>query len=369
MLRVLTISSDRNLFKKNSAVRRRAIQYSALSDEYYAIVFSTADLGLKLQKIARNAWIIPTNSKNRWHYVFDALKIGKKMSGIDVASSQDPFESGWVAWKLSKFFKSALQIQIHTDFGSSHFRSNLLNRLRLLIARIVLPKADIIRVVSIRAKKALKKYKIKARVVVLPIFVDINQIRNENPNFDLHKKFKNFNRIILMVSRLQKEKDVGLAIDVFKAVSEAKADVALVIVGDGSERKNLEAKVRNFGLEKKVFFEGWQSDILSYYKTADVYLSTSLYEGYGLSLVEALASGLPVVTTDVGIAGDYVLGNINALVCSPGDSECIERALKRILSDDKLREKLRAGATTISDKFFPRGEYDYLEKYRQAWIK
>ena len=172
-----------------------------------------------------------------------------------------------------------------------------------------------------------------------------------------------------MVSRLQKEKDVGLAIDVFKAVSEAKADVALVIVGDGSERKNLEAKVRNFGLEKKVFFEGWQSDILSYYKTADVYLSTSLYEGYGLSLVEALASGLPVVTTDVGIAGDYVLGNINALVCSPGDSECIERALKRILSDDKLREKLRAGATTISDKFFPRGEYDYLEKYRQAWIK
>jgi len=369
MLRVLTIGSDRKIFEKGSFVRKRAIEYSTLAEEYYAILFTRKDHGVTVEQISDNAWVIPTNSKNRWHYVFDAIKIGKKMSGIDVVSTQDPFESGWVGLKLSKFFSCTLQVQIHTDFLSPHFSSNFLNVVRVFIAGRVLPRADIIRVVSARIKKSLKKYKIKAKVIILPIFVDINQIRSENPEFDLHKKFKRFSKIVLMVSRLEKEKDVGMAVDVFNIVSKKNNDTALVIVGDGGERARLEEKVKNFGLTEKVFFEGWKEDVLSYYKTSDVFLSTSLYEGYGLSLIEALASGLPVVTTDVGVAGDYVLSNINSLVCPPGDAECLAVSLDKILSNDSLRLKLAEGATTISDKFFPKGKYDYLEKYRKTWIK
>ena len=368
-MNILTIGSDRNLFKEGSPVRKRAIEYSTLANRYYAIVFSTADLGLKIERISQNAWIIPTNSKNRWHYIRDAIKIGRKFSGIDVVSSQDPFECGFVGMRLAKFFKCTFQIQIHTDFISSHFKSGFLNRVRVFIAGMVIPRADIIRVVSARIKKSLNRYKIKAKVVILPIFVDVNYIKSKNPDFDLDEKFKGFSKIILVASRLEKEKDVALAIDAFNSVSQKNSEVALIIVGDGSERKKLEEKVRNFKLQEKVFFEGWQEDIFSYYKTADIFLSTSLYEGYGMSLIEALASGVPVVTTDVGVAGDYVLNNINALVCSPGDSDCLGKSLEKIIFDDKLREKLSKGAITITDKFFPKGKYDYLEKYRQTWIK
>ena len=88
--------------------------------------------------------------------------------------------------------------------------------------------------------------------------------------------------------------------------------------------------------------EGWRSDVVSYYKTADVFFQTSLYEGYGLSAVEANVAGCPVVSTDVGVASEL------GAVCPVGDKECLvgklEGAIKKresnkiiSLSGDKSR--------------------------------
>ena len=104
---------------------------------------------------------------------------------------------------------------------------------------------------------------------------------------------------MLVVSRLEAEKNVGLAIRAF--ADQAPKSACLIIVGDGSERTKLERLVQELGFSGRIFFEGGE-DPKKYYKLASMFLSTSLYEGYGMTVIEALASGIPVLSTDVGIA-------------------------------------------------------------------
>jgi len=105
-----------------------------------------------------------------------------------------------------------------------------------------------------------------------------------------------------MASRLTKEKNIGLAIKAMKEVVKVNPGVGLVIVGSGPEEDKLKQKTRESEIEKKVIFEPWTNDLPSYYKTCDLFLLTSWYEGYGMTLVEAKATGCKIISTDVGVA-------------------------------------------------------------------
>ena len=178
------------------------------------------------------------------------------------------------------------------------------NRVRVVIAKFLLPKADCVRVVSKRIADSLKTIVSDSKIHILPIFVDIEKIKNTVISVDLHKKYPQFESIVLMVSRLEREKNIPLAIFAMKDVVKKYPKTGLVIVGDGSERKALESKVKSLKLKDIVIFDGWKSKetIYSYYKTADLFLITSDYEGYGMTIIEALTSGLSVLSTDVGVA-------------------------------------------------------------------
>jgi glycosyltransferase involved in cell wall biosynthesis len=84
--------------------------------------------------------------------------------------------------------------------------------------------------------------------------------------------------------------------------SNAGHDIGLTIVGEGSEHESLIQRAKHAGIESRVEFVGWQHDIGRYLARADVVLVPSRYEGYGLVIVEALAAGVPVIATDVGVA-------------------------------------------------------------------
>ena len=111
-MKVLSIGSDRNIFKEGSAVRARMLEYGRLFEELHIIVFVNRfkinDLGFKVKKvqISKNIWVYPTHSLSRWFYVFDAIRIGKsiieKARNDFVVSGQDPFECGLVALKIKQ---------------------------------------------------------------------------------------------------------------------------------------------------------------------------------------------------------------------------------------------------------------------------
>ncbi len=296
-MKILMFSTDKKIFEPSSAVKSRMLGYASQADELFIIVLGISkdlqtdtDGRLKILGLTRfNAFF--------WQ------SIGK----FDLVTSQDPFENGFIAWRLTRRLKAKLELQIHTDIGSFYFQhESFKNRFRYFLAKLLLPKADKIRVVSQRIKNYLvSNLEIsETKIYVKPIFVDIEKIKKVPITVDLHKKYSQFGQIILMASRLTKEKNIGLAIKAMCEIVKQKPKTGLIIVGSGPEEGRLKLLASSFQLLDNIIFEKWvaQETLVSYYKSCDLFLLTSLYEGYGLTLVEAQASGCKIVSTDVGVA-------------------------------------------------------------------
>ncbi len=259
-----------------------------------------------------------------------------------------------------------LEIQVHTDIESRFFRKeSLKNFLRVSLAHFLLPRAKGVRAVSSRIAGSLSKA-LGRTPLILPVFVDAAFLRASPPKTDLHKKFPQFDFLVLSVSRLSKEKDMGTALRAIGKTAKKYPKTGLLIVGDGPERKKLESLAQQCGAWQNTVFLGWQSDIASHYKSADAYILTSLYEGYGRTIIEAASLGCPLLVSDVGIAGELFTHNENALVCPPQDTECFAQGLLRIRGDESVRRALSVRAEqTINDHAVSRA--DYLKEQARMW--
>jgi glycosyltransferase involved in cell wall biosynthesis len=306
--RLLSLGTDRLLFEKGSAVAQRIAGYGKDWDEMHIIVAA----GRKFQEtsIAPNVWIYPTRSRVKAMYPFGMIRLGRFIiarRGITEITCQDPFLCGMAGVALKKETGLPLELQVHTDIGSPNFPKTLGNRLRKSWALSYLSKADTVRVVSNKIKDYLVgTLGISAeKITVRPIFVDTEAVKAAPVTVDLHKKYAQFDKIALITSRLEPEKDIALAVRSWSKVLEAFPKAGLIIVGSGSQMKRLEKLARRLGIARSVIYEGWISDqptLYSYYKTCDAFLSTSRFEGYGMALVMAKAAGRKIISTDVGVA-------------------------------------------------------------------
>lgn len=375
------ISTDRNIFREGSDTNLRMKEYAALVEELHIVVFAKKSLGLKETDIAPNVRAYPTNSFGRWLYVSDAYFLAKRLFApgennpdISLITAQDPFEAGLAGFLIARMLRRPLHLQVHTDlFAPAFRRGSFLNSLRVMIAKFLFRRRADIRVVSERIKVSIFNemkfpFNRTPRITVLPVFVNTEKFINTPPSFDLHEQYPGFDLLVLVVARLEKEKNVLRAIRLVEEVNKDKANVAvgLVIVGSGSQESMLQKYVARARLDTRVFFCGRQSDMVSYYKTADVLLVTSQYEGYPMMFVEAVASGCPVLTPDIGSAGDIPFLR-DSLICPENDNECLFRNLKTLASERVVRETLiataRAGVKRM--KFLTKEEY--LAAYKRMW--
>lgn len=376
MSKVLSISTDRRIFEEGSAVFSRTLEYAELFEELHVVVFSLAQNKFEKKQIAPNCFINPTNSSNKFSYIFDAISIGRKIikdrnfeQGKSVVTCQDPFETGLVGLIIKLFDKIPLHIQIHTDFLSPFFsETSFLNKLRVWISKIVLPKSDAIRVVSDRIALSLKtkNYKIKTNPVVLPIFTDLDKFKIAKPLPNFKNKYPDLDFVILVVARLSKEKRVDLAIDIFARLLKKYPRIGMIIVGEGPEQSVLVEKVKKLGLSENVIFEGWQDDLSPYYKTANLFLQTSSYEGFGLSLLEAAASGCPVVSSDVGIAPELLNHKGRSFICNVGDEDCFVLAISQLIENPQEATFFSWQIAPEAILPFVKTKKDYLNSYRDS---
>ena len=209
--------------------------------------------------------------------------------------------------------------------------------------------------------------KLSGRVDVLPIFVDVTRIREHVPAIDLHKEYPQFDQIVLVVSRLESEKNVSLALRIFQKVFQKYPKAGLIVVGSGREEKHLKILAQKFGIGESVIFAGEQRDVYSYYKTADVVLLTSNYEGYAMVLIEAAAADCPVVTTDVGIANDLMQNSERQFVCPVGDAECLARGIVSLRESAELRKVAVLKTQAVLERITLRDQEAYLRAYGKLW--
>ena len=373
-MEVISIGSDRELFNDSSPVQKRILAYGLLFDGLHIVVFTKKGYQ---KKVFGNVHIYPTNSISRWLFVFDAYRVVKKITNEQklkpeetVLTSQDPFESGLAGYLAKRKFGFRLQLQIHTDFLNPYFSGeSFLNKIRVRVAYFLIPKADCLRTVSKRVRDSLNKILpgLAERTALLPIFVDCQGLRNAPVKTDLHKKYKDNDFIILMASRFTREKNISLAVSVMPDIVKRYPQALLLIVGEGPEKENLRAEISKLKMKGSVILGGWTDNLASYYKTADLFLITSDYEGYARTAVEALSCGLPVLMTGVGVAGDIVREGDNGIIVPPRDRKNLIRELLGLMANRELYEKMK-----IKLKYEPYASgiswEQYLEHYKKAII-
>ncbi|MDR3547300.1 MAG: glycosyltransferase [Candidatus Pacebacteria bacterium] len=297
----MLIGTDRAIFASDSAVRERIARLgSSYTDGLDSIVLSARKHGIsEPQELAPKVHAYPTNSRSRLLYGWDALRVAKRVSRPDIVSAQDPFETGLAALFISRFWKVPLAVEIHTDFLAPSFtKHSLLNRLRVLIAGYVLRRAAGGYAVSDDLRdRIVARYHLVKPFQVLPIYTDVSRFAPV-----AHTKHSRFETALLWVGRMEEEKNPERALEALVAALRAGFNVGLTFVGDGSLRTALEARAQREHVSEWVEFVGRVTDVAPYYATADLLLVTSEYEGYGMVIVEALAAGVPVLSTNVGIA-------------------------------------------------------------------
>jgi len=280
---------------------------------------------------------------------------------FDLITAQE-IEHSFLAWLLSNKFKIPWQMQIHTDIFSPYYvRHSVSNRARVFLAKFLIPRTNCIRVVSERIRKSNFLKEVRLPISVLPIY---SKVKKEG-GINLREKYPGYDLYILMVARLAHEKNINLALKTMTGViKEIKA--LLVVVGEGPDRKNIELEIGNLKLENSIRLEGWQDNLSGYYSSADLLLITSNYEGYGLSAVEAISCGLPVIMTDVGVAGEIIKNGINGLIVSVGSGYILSVEILKFFKDADLRLKLKEGAKNTK---LPYTSFeDYRDKLVNSWL-
>jgi len=175
------------------------------------------------------------------------------------------------------------------------------------------------------------------------------QIENEKKKYGFFKNSK----IIGYVGRLHKEKGLDILIAVFHQLLKRFDHLYLLLVGDGPEREKLEELVRRLSLEKRVIFLGQKENIPLFLNMIDVFvLPSNVRESFGIVLIEAMACGKVVVGSDLGGIPEIIKNESNGFLFTSGDERELADKLSRILSDEKLREKIIANALKdIKNKF------------------
>ncbi len=156
---------------------------------------------------------------------------------------------------------------------------------------------------------------------------------------------------ILTVGSLKSQKNQALLINAFARIAEP-LNARLIILGEGGLRQKLEAQVRHLGLQDRVSLPGFQTDPYPWFKSADLFVLSSDYEGFGNVLVEALESGLPIVSTRCLSGPDEILANGRYGRLVPvGDEAALAAAMQASLTEEHDRAALirRSQDFLISD--------------------
>jgi glycosyltransferase involved in cell wall biosynthesis len=212
------------------------------------------------------------------------------------------------------------------------------------------------------------------KICVVPNGVDINRFRPDaRARFEVRSELKLHDDcfVWLAVGRFDYAKDYSNLLHAFAQLSHE--DAFLLIAGQGPLKSRMESLAHQLGIAQKVLFLGIRQDVPRLMNAADGYVMSSFYEGLPMVLLEASASGLPIVATDVGGNRELVLNGQTGYLVSPRDAEALSAAMRRLMnmpveSRNQLgvRGRERVLALYSLDRVVDQWEQLYVNLYRQT---
>lgn len=171
-----------------------------------------------------------------------------------------------------------------------------------------------------------------------------------------------YGKTIVTACRLNAQKDFLTLLRAFREV-RTKIEARLVIVGDGELRGEIIRQARDLGIDGYVMITGFQKNPFGYFKTADVFVLSSFFEGFGNVIVEAMALGVPVVATDCPSGpGEIIQRGINGFLVPIQDHHAMAEAILKLLEDGDIRSEFKVRGIERAQCF--KGE-DMIEGFSQ----
>ena len=278
----------------------------------------------------------------------------------DVVHSQCEFFTMAYAKRVVRKLGIPLIHTCHTDFDSYgiHFTNN--KRLWKHLTHKWIPRfmksADYVVCPTDKIESLLKSYGVKNEMEIIPVGMDLEHLEqsldeDERKRIRADYGMKPSDVVFVSVSRLSEEKNIAESIDHFASLLKIRPCIKMLIVGDGSERENLEKKVSEMRLEEVIRFTGQidMKDVWKYFKAGDIFISSSLSEIQGLTYIEALSAALPIVCRNDDALNMSLTEGVNGYGFDT-DKEFIEKVLP-LVDNPALRKKMGENAEKSAEKY------------------
>jgi len=179
------------------------------------------------------------------------------------------------------------------------------------------------------------------RAVTVHEGIDIERVERAEPA-QLHGEFwlPHHAPLIGNVAALVAHKGQRHLIEAARVVLPQAPDARFIIAGEGELRPALERQIKDYHLEKHVLLAGFRPDVLSLHKAFDIFAMSSITEGLGTSLLDAMAAGKPIVATRAGGIPEVVVDGETGLLVPPRDHEAMADAIVQLLKDETLRHQM-----------------------------
>jgi len=244
---------------------------------------------------------------------------------------------------------------VHTFHGHvlEGYFSPAATRVFLGIERALARITDRIITVSPRLRQALLGMGIgqPAQVEVVPLGLDLDRfLRAPKGQNDLRLALRipAGTPLLGIVGRLVPIKDHPTLFQALTLFPDGSGAPHLLVVGDGERREDLQQLAHRLGLASRVHFLGWRIDLEAILSELDMVICCSRNEGTPVALIEAMAAGVPVVSSDVGGVGDLVVHGETGWLVPPGDPAALAQGIQRLLGDPELCRRLAVAARPVA---------------------
>jgi N-acetyl-alpha-D-glucosaminyl L-malate synthase BshA len=199
-------------------------------------------------------------------------------------------------------------------------------------------------------KETFELFDIKNNIEVIPNFICLKEYKLDNNEYYKKRYAPNNEKIICHVSNFRKVKRIEDVIIAFEGISK-EIDAKLLLVGDGPERARLEQISRNSKSSKNIFFLGSLKSTKEVLNISDLFMLPSSKESFGLSALEAMACGVPVIASESGGIPEVVLHGKSGLLNSVRDTYQMTKNALKLLSNESLLKSFKSNAFKQAMKF------------------
>lgn len=339
--RIIMVGYERELLKTESSTFARVASLATPTLSISALVVArlpddvaTERDGLRVQAFGGGA------CRRVWQAIRMGIQEAKRLPTRTLVTGQDPFAAGLIAYAISRWTNQPLELQEHGDFWSGAWqKEHWTHRVWAIIGIQLLKRAERIRVVSERVKGHLVAKGIQAnKVAIIPVAQELEELLTKPLPLRDGPEW-----VIRVPCRFVQQKGLNIVLDAFAKVHEQYLNARLEFVGAGPLESWVLSRVQTLGLSLVVTLRPWM-EATELWDGADMFVMSSRYEGYGRTVVEAMAAGVPVVATDVGCVGSILRHEQEGLVVPVEDASALSRAMMRIIEDEPLRTRLQLAA-------------------------